>query len=214
MKVLQSAEEVVSHIKDHTRILLGGFLAVGTAESFIDAALKSHISNLEVAVCDTAFPDKGVGKLIKARKVKKLFSSHIGTNLETGKQFNEGSLEIEFIPQGSLVERIRAAGAGLGAVITPVGLNTDAAAGKETITINDKQYLIELPLRGDVAWIKAHKADSYGNLVYYRAARNFNPVMATAADLVFVEVDELVDELDPEVIVTPGVLVDYVVCTS
>ncbi len=211
MELLESARDVIKYVKDHSRILVGGFLGVGAPELFIDALLESNVAHLELVATDTAFPDKGVGRLISDRRVAKLVTSHIGTNPETGKQFNAGDLEVQFVPQGTLVECIRAAGAGLGAVVTPTGVGTSVAEGKQTIIIDNKEYLVEMPLHGDVALIRAHKADAFGNLVYYGTARNFSPIMATAADIVLVEADEIVDELDPEIIVTPGIFVDYVI---
>ncbi|MPN04262.1 Acetate CoA-transferase subunit alpha [bioreactor metagenome] len=162
---------------------------------------------------DTAFPDIGIGKLIVNKQVKKLIASHIGTNKETGNQMNAGELEVELVPQGTLAERIRAAGAGLGGILTPTGLGTVVAEGKTIIEVDGKEYLLEKPLKADVALIVGAKVDKKGNIRYRKATRNFNPLMAAAAELVIVEADEIVEVggIDPDDVMTPGLFVDYVV---
>jgi acetate CoA/acetoacetate CoA-transferase alpha subunit len=146
--------------------------------------------------------------------VKKIIASHIGTNPETGRQMIAGETVVELVPQGTLAERIRAGGAGLGGILTPTGLGTVVEEGKEKLLVNGKEYLLELPLRADIALLKAYKADKAGNLIYRQSARNFNPIMALAADLVIVEVEEVVEvgEIKPDEVMTPGILVDKVVC--
>ncbi|NLO97775.1 MAG: acetate CoA-transferase subunit alpha [Peptococcaceae bacterium] len=213
LKKVVSREEALSHIKEGQTIMIGGFLAVGTPETLVDGIIEKRIGNLTVINNDTAFVDKGTGKLVVNRLIKKFIGSHIGTNPETGKQMHAGELEVELIPQGTLAERIRSAGVGFGGFLTPTGLGTVVEKGKQKIEINGKTYLLELPLRADVALLKAAKADESGNLIYYRAARNFNPLMAMAADLVIVEADEIVPKgsLDPDEIVTPGIFVDMIV---
>ena len=157
--------------------------------------------------------DQGVGKWIVNKQIKKVYTSHIGTNPETGKQLNSGETEVVLVPQGTLAEQVRAGGAGLGGILTPTGVGTVVAEGKALIHVQGKDYLLEEPLRADIALIKAAKADKAGNLIYRKSARNFNPLMATAADLVIAEVSEIVEigELNPDEVMTPCILVDYLV---
>lgn len=212
MKGFIKKEEIFSMIKNGMTLMVGGFLGVGTPEKLMDILIESDKGNFNVIVNDTAFPDKGIGRVIVAKKIKRLVTCHIGTNPETGKQYREGEIEIELSPQGTLVERIRAGGAGLGGVITPTGLGTDVEKGKQKITINGKEYLVETPLHAEIAFIKAAVADKAGNLVYKKTARNFNPIMAMAADIVIVEVERVVEvgSIDPDQVMTPGILVDYI----
>ncbi|MDN5347150.1 MAG: acetate CoA/acetoacetate CoA-transferase alpha subunit [Clostridia bacterium] len=208
-----TAAEAVSHIKDGMTIMVGGFMAVGTPESLIDALVAKGVRDLTLISNDTAFPGRGNGKLVDAGCLKKVIASHIGTNPITGQLMNSGKLEVTLVPQGTLAEQIRAGGAGLGGILTPTGVGTTVEKGKTVITVNERRYLLELPLRADVALLKAHKADAAGNLVYRRSARNFNPIMAMAADLVIAEVEELVPigELDPDQVITPGLFIDLIV---
>lgn len=193
--------------------MIGGFLGVGTPEKIIDEIIKNKIKNLTVIANDTAFEDKGIGKLVKNKLCKKVIVSHIGTNPETQRQMIEGTLQVELVPQGTLAERIRAGGVGLGGILTPTGVGTIVEEGKQIIEIEGKKYLLELPLRADVALIKAKKADYIGNLVFNLTAENFNPLMALSADTVIVEVEEIVPtgSLSPNEIKIPGVVVDYIV---
>jgi acetate CoA/acetoacetate CoA-transferase alpha subunit len=193
--------------------MIGGFLGTGTPESLVDGLVEKKIKDLTIIANDTAFIDKGVGKLVVNKQVKKAIVSHIGTNPETGRQMNAGEMEVILVPQGTLAERIRCAGAGLGGVLTPTGVGTVVEQGKEKKEIDGKTYLLELPLKADIALIKAAKADTMGNLVYRRAARNFNPLMAMAADFVIVEAEEIVEVggLDPDEIMTPGIFVDLII---
>ncbi|MGB9858470.1 MAG: acetate CoA-transferase subunit alpha [Moorellaceae bacterium] len=211
-----SAREAVEHIRDGMSVMVGGFMGVGTPETLIDALVEKGVRDLTLISNDTSFPGRGNGKLVDAGCLKKLIASHIGTNPVTGQLMTGGQLEVTLIPQGTLVERIRAGGVGLGGILTPTGVGTDVEKDKTVIVVNGKQYLLETPLRADVALLKAHRADKAGNLTYRRAARNFNPVMALAADLVIVEAEEIVEigELDPDVIVTPGLFVDLLVLKS
>jgi len=213
MKKLISVEEAVAKITDGMTVMIGGFLANGTPNAIVDALAKSGVKNLTLIVNDTAFPDKGCGQLIANKQVKKVIVSHIGTNPCTSEQMNSGELEIEFCPQGTLAERVRAGGAGLGGVLTPTGIGTLVAEGKQILNIDGKDYLLEKPLRADVALVGASVGDDAGNLVYKGTTQNFNPLMATAADLVIAEVQELVEkgELYPELVRTPGIFVDYIV---
>ncbi len=206
-------QEFADLLRDDLSIMVGGFLGVGTPESLIDAVIESGIKDITLICNDTGFPDKGVGKWITKKIVKKAITSHIGTNPESGNQLNSGETLFDLTPQGTLAEQIRAAGAGLGGILTPTGIGTIAAEGKEIIKIKEKEYILEEALSADMAFIKAVKADKKGNLVYIKAARNFNPIMAFAADIVVAEVDEIVEagEIDPDNVVTPSVLVDYIV---
>ena len=211
MKKQVPLEEAVAQIKDGMTIMVGGFLAVGAPTQIVDALVEKGVKDLTLICNDTAFPDQSIGKLIVNRQVKKLYVSHIGTNPETSNQMNAGELDVEFCPQGTLAERIRAKGAGLGGVLTATGLGTIIAEGKEVITVDGKEYLLEKPLGADVAIIGASIADEAGNLIYKGTTQNFNPLMATAADIVIAEAEEVVatGTLAPETIHTSGVYVDY-----
>lgn len=207
-----SLEEALSKIKDGMTIMVGGFLANGTPETIIDALAKSGVKDLTLICNDTAYPDKGVGQLLVNRQLKKLIVSYIGATPQASEQMNAGEIEIEFVPQGTLAERVRAGGAGLGGFLTPTGLGTVVQEGKQVINVDGKDYLLEKPLRADVALIGASKGDKSGNLVYHGTSRNFNPLMAAAADTVIAEVKDLVEvgELDAENIHTPAMLVDFI----
>ena len=213
MEKLTDHSKVHEFVKNNMTVLIGGFLAVGTPETLIDCLIKHKISELTIIANDTAMPDKGIGRLIVNRQVKKVIVSHIGTNPETGRQMNLGEIEVELVPQGTLAERIRAGGAGLGGVLTPTGLGTMVAAGKAVMNFDGKEFLLEKPLTADVALIKAHTADTAGNLLFHRSARNFNPLMAMAAKVVIVEAENIVEpgQIDPDQVMTPGILVDWIV---
>lgn len=213
MKKIITAMEAVEHIKDGCSIMVGGFLGVGTPEKLIDAIVEKGVKDLTIIANDTSFIDKGVGRLVANKQVKKVITSHIGTNPETGNQMNSGELDVELVPQGTLAERIRAKGAGLGGVLTPTGIGTVVAEGKESLTIDDREYLLEKPLGADVALIGGYVVDTHGNISYKSTSRNFNPLMATAADIVIVGAEEVVEigELNPEEVVTPKIFVDYIV---
>ena len=208
-----SIEEAVSKVKDGMTIMVGGFLATGTPNKIVDALAKSGVKNLTLICNDTAYPDKGVGQLIANKQVKKLFVSHIGTNPHTSEQMNSGELEIEFCPQGSLAERVRAGGCGLGGILTQTGMGTIVAEGKQIVNVDGKDYLLEKPLRADIALVGASLGDKAGNLVYRGTSQNFNPLMASAADLVIAEVNELVEvgEIAAENVKTPSIMVDFIV---
>lgn len=212
MKKSISLDEVLSKIKDGMTIMVGGFLANGTPETIIDALAESNVKDLTLICNDTAYPDKGVGKLLANKQFKKLIVSYIGATPDASEQMNSGELEIEFVPQGTLAERVRAGGTGLGGFLTPTGLGTVVAEGKQIINIDGKDYLLEKPLRADVALIGASVADKSGNLVYNGTSRNFNPLMAAAADLVIVEPKEIVEtgSIQAENVHTPAILVDYI----
>jgi len=210
---IKTPEEVARLFHDDQVLMIGGFLASGTPDIFIDALIEKGVKNLTLIGNDTGFPDRGVGRLIVSKQIGKIIVSHVGTNKETGRQMNAGEIEYELVPQGTLAERIRSAGAGLGGFLTPTGVGTIVEEGKQKLTVNGRDYLLELPLRADIALLHAWRADKAGNLVYRLAARNFNPLMALAADLVIVSAEEIVEvgELDPDAVVTPGTLVDMIV---
>ncbi|KGG79840.1 acetate CoA-transferase subunit alpha [Caloranaerobacter azorensis] len=210
---LISVEQAVDYIKDGMTVMIGGFLGVGSPNKIIDALVKKGVKDLTLIANDTAFPEVAIGKLIVNKQIKKVIASHIGTNKETGRQMTEGETEVELVPQGTLAERIRAAGAGLGGILTPTGIGTVVEEGKRKIEIDGKEYLLELPLKADIALIKGAKVDKNGNVYYRNSARNFNPIMAMAADLVIVEAEEIVEigEIDPNEVITPGIFVDYIV---
>ncbi len=211
-----SVQQAAALVKPGDSVMVGGFLNCGSPEKIVDELLAQNTKDLTLIANDSSFPDKGIGKLVVNKQIKKLIASHIGTNPETGRQMNAGEMQVELVPQGTLAERIRSAGFGLGGILTPTGVGTPVEEGKKVIEIDDKKYLLELPLRANVALLKAYKADKMGNLVFYRSARNFNPLMATAADIVIVEVENLVEvgELDPDAIVTPGIFVNYLVMSD
>ena len=208
-------ETALEKIKDGMTIMLPGFQDVGGPAKFEMEMLEKGVKDLTLISCDAGNPSRpaGVGKLIINNRVKKLITAHIGLNPVAGELMNAGEMEVELVPMGTFAERIRCGGAGLGGFLTPTGVGTIVAEGKQTITLNGREYLLEEPLHADVAILKAWKADKAGNLVYNRCARNYNPAMAMAADLVIVQAENIVEvgELDPDAIMTPGVLVDMIV---
>lgn len=213
MSKIITLERAVSCIKDDDIVMIGGFGGVGTPMGIVDAILEAGTKNLTVISNDTAWEDRGWGKLVSARRIKKVIASHVGTNKQTGAQMIAGELEVEFVPQGTLAERIRAAAYGLGGILTPTGLGTAMEDGKEKITVDGKVYLLEKPLKADVALLYGAKVDKNGNITYKGAAVNFNHLMAGAAAITIVETPNLVEigDIDPNHVVTPGVFVDYVV---
>lgn len=213
MKKRITIEEAVSKIKDGDTIMVGGFLAVGTPESLIDALVTKGVKDLTLICNDTGFVDRGVGKMVVNKQFKKIIASHIGTNRETGRQMVEGETEVVLTPQGTLVEQIRAGGNGMGGFLVKTGLGTEIQKGKQIINVDGEDYLLEKPMRADVALLFANKADENGNLWYHGTTRTFNTVMATAADWVVVEADEIVPvgELSPNEVVVPGVFVHNIV---
>ncbi|MGL5651053.1 MAG: 3-oxoacid CoA-transferase subunit A [Paraclostridium sp.] len=213
MSKVISLEKLKDIFKDDMTIMIGGFLGCGTGEKLIDSLIESDVKNLTIIGNDTSFVDRGIGRLIVNNQVKKVIASHIGTNAETGKLMNEGKLEVELSPQGTLIERVRAGGFGLGGILTPTGVGTLVEENKEKISINNKEYLLEYPLRADVALVKGSIVDEFGNTVYKGTTKNFNPMMAMASDIVIVEAEEFINtgEINKEMIMTPGVVVDYIV---
>lgn len=209
-------DAIIKELRSNIVIMVGGFLGVGTPEGLVQALSDQGLNGLTLIANDTAFPDKGVGKLVVERRIKTAIVSHIGTNPETGKQMLAGELEVCLTPQGTLAERIRCGGSGLGGVLTPTGIGTVVETGKQKLMVQGREYLLEEPLRADIALIKAKIADTAGNLIFDKAARNFNPLMALAADLVIVEADEIVPvgTLDPDAIMTPGIVVDKLICAK
>lgn len=210
MPKILSIPDAVAKVQSGNTVMIGGFMTCGAPVNLIAELARRGVHDLTLISNDTGVQGDGVGMLISADAVTKLIASHIGTNPETGRRMIDDRLSVELVPQGTLAERIRCGGAGLGGVLTPTGVGTIAAEGKQEFVIDGRAYLLETPLRADIALIKAWKADRRGNLVYRRSARNFNPVMAMAADLVIAEVEEIVDvgELDPDQIMTPGIFVD------
>ncbi|WP_274880027.1 MULTISPECIES: CoA transferase subunit A [Vibrio] len=212
MKKAATTEQIESLLHDGMTIMIGGFMATGAPERLIDLLIKKDIKNITLISTDTGSPGRGSSRLIAEKRVKKLYASHIGTNPETGKQMNEGTLEVELVPQGTLAERIRSAGAGLGGVLTPTGLGTIVAENKRLIEVDGKQYLLEMPLKADLALIRGSKVDRRGNVFYSKTTQNFNPLMATAAETVVVEPEQIVElgDIEPEAVHTPSLYVDYI----
>lgn len=206
-------QEAVERIPNGAVLMIGGFMGCGSPHGLIDELVRQGKSGLTVIANDTARPSVGIGKLISAKLVKTVIASHIGTNPETQAQMIAGSLEVDLVPQGTLAERIRAAGFGLGAVVTPTGVGTVVEEGKRTIDIDGRTFLVELPLAADFALVNAKRADYRGNLSYAFTARNFNPLIAMAAAVVIAEAEEIVPVgcIDPDSVVTPHVVVDYLV---
>lgn len=210
MKKFIKANEFKSMLKDGMTISVGGFLTNGTPETLIDLVVESGAKNLTIICNDGGYEDKGVGKLIVNNQVSKLIASHIGTNPYVGKLMQENKINVELVPQGTLAERIRAYGAGLGGILTPTGLETIVQDGKRIIEVNNQKYLLEEALGADLALVGGAIADDYGNLKYSQTMRNFNPVIATAAYVVVVEPFKRVKEIDPENVITPSPFVDYI----
>ena len=208
-----SAEEAVAMIPNGARLMVGGFMGVGTPERLVDELVRQQKSELSLVCNDAAVPGRGVGKLIDAALVSTLTASHIGLNPKAQAQMMANSISVDLVPQGTLVERIRAGGCGLGGVLTPTGVGTIVEEGKRRIEIDGKAFLLETALRSDFALIHAFLADYEGNLAYALTARNFNPVMAMAADTVIVTAENIVPVgvIAPDHVVTPAPLVDYLV---
>jgi acetate CoA/acetoacetate CoA-transferase alpha subunit len=208
-----SLEQSVALIPDGSCLMIGGFMAVGTPERLVDEIVRQGKRDLTVIANDTALPGKGIGKLVEKKLLHKVIVSHIGLNPETQRQMMAGELEVELVPQGTLVERIRAGGHGLGGVLTPTGIGTSVEQGKRKIEVDGKDYLLEVALKADFALVQAFMADYLGNLTYALTARNFNPVIAMAATTVIVCAENIVPVgvLPPDQVVTPAPLVDVLV---
>jgi acetate CoA/acetoacetate CoA-transferase alpha subunit len=208
-----SAASAAEMIPDEASVMIGGFMGVGSPHRIIAELVRQGRKNLTIIANDSGRPQFGIGLLIVAKLVRRLIASHIGTNPETQRQMIAGELDVELCPQGTLAERVRAGGYGLGAVVTPTGIGTMAADGKRTIEVEGRTFLLELPLKADFALLGAKRADYYGNLDYSLTARNFNPLMAMAGAKVIAEVDEIVPVgvIPPDEVVTPHILVDHVI---
>jgi len=211
-----SVENAVAQIPNGASLMIGGFMGVGTPERVVDEIVRQKKRGLTVIANDTAVPGKGIGKLVGAKQLRRVVASHIGLNPETQRQMMAGEIEVELVPQGTLIERIRAGGFGLGGVLTQTGLGTPVADGKKTVDVDGKSYLLEKPLRADFALVQAFVADYLGNLGYALTARNFNPVIAMAADTVIVSADNIVPVgvLAPDHVMTPAPVVDYLVANA
>ena len=210
---IKTVEEAMEYIQDGMTIMIAGFGGVGSSYRLVNEIIKKNVKNLTLISIDAGDPNVGPDHIIQNEQVKKLITSHIGATPTTGQLMNEGKLEVEFSPQGTLAERIRAGGVGLGGILTDVGLGTLVEEGKPQIVVNGKTFLVESALRADVAIILAEKADPFGNLVYSKTARGLNPLMAMAADLTIVDAKEIVPlgAIDPEDVVTPGAFVEVIV---
>lgn len=213
MSKVVKIDDLKSLFFDGMSILVGGFLGCGTAEPIIDLLIDLDVKDLTIIANDTSFPDKGVGRLVANNQVKKVIASHVGTNPITGKLMNEGKLEVELSPQGTLIERIRAGGFGLGGILTPTGLGTSVEEGKQVVEVEGKKFLVETPIRADFALVYGTESDSYGNTFCAGTTKNFNMLIPFAADKVIVCSEDVVtrDNFDVEKTSIPGVVVDYVV---
>lgn len=213
MNKIFTVGECIKHIKPNSTLMVGGFMAIGTPEYIINALVENGVSGLTLICNDTATETTGVGKMVVKKQFTKIISSHIGLNKEAGRQLMSGETEVELVPQGTLAERIRAAGAGLGGFLTPTGLGTLVEEGKQIIKSDGNIYLLEKPLKADVAIIFGSIVDKSGNVYHSKTTRNFNPIMAMAADIVIVEAQKIVEvgEIDPHLVMTPATLVDYIV---
>lgn len=208
-----TAADAAAMIAPHSRLAIGGFLAVGAPEAIIDAVVAAGTKDLHIIVIASDWENRGIGKLVVNHQVKSAQVSHLGTNKEIQAQMNSGEVTIELVPQGTLMERVRAFGAGLGGILTPTGLGTVVEEGKQIISLDGKDYILEPAIPSDFALIRAWKADRCGNLIFRKTARNSNPIMAMAGRITIAEVDEIVEcsDIDPECVVTPGVFVNYIV---
>lgn len=211
MKGALKPDAAAALIPHGASLMIGGFMAVGSPHRLIDALVQRGVGGLTIIANDTAMPGKGIGKLISAGLVARVIASHIGLNPETQAKMISGEIDVELVPQGTLIERIRSGGMGLGGVLTPTGLGTEVEEGKQTIEVQGKRYLVETPLKADFALIGAWQADYVGNLSYTLTAHNFNPVIALAGKTVIAEPESIVPVgvIPPDAVKTPGVLVDH-----
>jgi 3-oxoacid CoA-transferase subunit A len=211
-KVFSNAKEALGQVQDGSTILVGGFGLCGIPENLILALRDSGAKNLTCVSNNAGVDDWGLGLLLHTRQIKKMISSYVGENATFEKQFLSGELEVELCPQGTIAERVRAGGAGIPAFYTPTGAGTLVAEGKETRSFNGRDYILEKAITGDIALVKAWKGDSFGNLIYRKTSRNFNPMMATAAKMTIAEVEELVEPgtLDPDQVHTPGIYIQKI----
>jgi 3-oxoacid CoA-transferase subunit A len=211
-KVFQNAKEALYDVKDNLTYLVGGFGLCGIPENCITALRDSGVKNITCVSNNAGVDDFGLGLLLQTRQIKKMMSSYVGENATFEKQFMNGELDLEFCPQGTLAERLRAGGAGIPAFYTPTGVGTKIADGKEVRIFNNREYILENGITGEFAFVKAWKGDKFGNLIYRKTARNFNPMIATAGKITIAEVEELVEvgTLDPDQVHTPGVYVQRI----
>jgi len=211
-KVMRSAQEAVAQIPDGVTVMVGGFGVCGNPENLLAALHAQGTRGLTVVSNNAGIDDFGLGRLLKARQIRKMIATYVGENREFERQYLAGELEVELVPQGTFSERIRAGGAGIGGFFTPTGCGTLVAEGKETRVIDGRSYVLELPLKADFALVRAWKGDRHGNLVYRKTARNFNPMMATAAKVTLAEVEHLVEpgEIEPDAVHTPGIFVQRI----
>lgn len=210
MKKLVTTDTLNDLFFDGMTIMVGGFMAVGTPETVIDKIKELGIKDITIVCNDAGFIDKGVGKLIVNGQVSHLIASHIGLNPEAGRLMSEQKMKVTLVPQGTLIEQIRAGGAGLGGILTPTGIGTMVEEGKQVIRVDGKEYLLELPITTDFALLYGSTVDEFGNVIYTKTTRNFNPVMAPAANTVIVEAREI-GQIDPDHVMTPHIFVDYVI---
>lgn len=210
---IRTLEEALAPITDGCVLMYGGFGGIGTPPTIIEGLMRKGVKELTIIGNDTGFPDIGIGRLVTAGRVRKAITSHIGSNPNAGRLMEEGAMEVQFFPQGTLAEKIRAGGAGLGGILVDVGLGTMIEQGRQTVELEGRTYMIEPALTADVAIVHAKRADPFGNLVYDKSGRNFNPFVAMAGRITIAEADDIVPlgGLDPEAVVTPGVFVDMVI---
>jgi acetate CoA/acetoacetate CoA-transferase alpha subunit len=210
---IKSVDEAMDYINDKTVLMYGGFGGVGTSPLLINEIVKKNVKELTLIGNDAGFPQIGIGKVVCNRQAKKMITTHIGSNPIAGELMTSGEMEVEFSPQGTFAERVRAGGSGLGGILINVGLGTVIEEGKQVLNLDDNPYLLEKPLTAEVGIIYAKAADPFGNLIYDKTARNFNPLVAMAADITIVHAEKIVPlgELNQEEIVTPGVYVDIIV---
>ncbi len=208
-----SMDEAMSHVHSGMTVMIPGFVNCGVPESLIEAVIEKGYTDFNIISNNTSVQGQGIGLLVHENRIKHITCSHIGSNKETVAKVVAGEIDVTFTPQGTLCERIRAGGAGIGGILTPTGLGTPMEEGKTVLEVDGKRYLLETPLHADLALLHAWKVDRMGNCIFRHTARNFNSIMATAADLVIVEAEEIVEvgELEPDYIMTPGCLVDYIV---
>ncbi|HIT89528.1 MAG TPA: CoA transferase subunit A [Candidatus Merdenecus merdavium] len=208
-----SSEYALEKIQTRDSVMIGGFMACGTPEMLVDELLKKKVKELIVIGNDSGTPGVGIGKLVKEGVIHKLIVSHIGLNRETGERMSRGEIDVELIPQGTLAEKIRAGGVGLGGILTKTGLGTDVEKGKQIIRIDQEDYLLETPLKAKFALIYGSIVDKFGNVYLNETTRNFNPLMAMAAETVVVEAEKVVDigEINPNDVMIPGIFIDYIV---
>jgi len=213
MDKIISIKDAVNKVEDGMTLMVGGFLANGTPEALIDALVEKGVKNLTLICNDTGYVDKGIGKMVVNHQFKKIIASHVGTNKETANQMNSGETIVDLVPQGTLAERVRCGGTGLGGVLTPTGIGTEIEEGKQKITVDGQDYLLETPLHADVAILFASTVDKKGNMIFNKSMKNFNPMMAMAADTVIVQAGNIVEigEINPDHVMTSGIFVDYIV---